>query len=218
VLAAPGAESVTEPQEVLFPDRVQHFHQCTPDDFVLQRRDPQRSLPWAGAKGNTSQHVSDHAGPTGHGQWRTPPCCLPLHRKRRHPGLIPLRGSIPGPSPPLSTLRPGPRGPARMTQGRCGSPYLNRTGLAPAASCRSPGAPMTQLFLGIAVLDVTAGPISRVLPDREMRRYLRCACGHPVTNYECLVTGRRFFLIHLVQPPQRDPPVPSPKVQMRRTP
>jgi len=88
--------------------------------------------------------VSDHAGPTGHWRWRAPPCCLPLHRKRRHPGLIPLRGSIPGPSPPLSTLRPGPRGPTRMTRGRCGSLYLHRTGLAPAASCRSPGAPVLE--------------------------------------------------------------------------
>ena len=86
--------------------------------------------------------VSDHAGPVGRWRWRTPPCCLPLHRKRRHPGPVSLRGSIPGPSPPLPTLRPTPHGLTRMTQGRCGSLYLHRKGLAPSPSCRSPGAPV----------------------------------------------------------------------------
>jgi hypothetical protein len=39
-----------------------------------------------------------------------------------------------------STLRSGPRGPTRMTRGRCGSLHLRRRGLSRPASCRSPGA------------------------------------------------------------------------------
>ena len=81
-------------------------------------------------------------GPVGHWRWRAPPCCLPLHRKRRHPELVLLRGSILGPSSPLSTLRPRPRGLTRMTRGRCGSLCLHRKGLAPSPFCRSPGAPV----------------------------------------------------------------------------
>jgi hypothetical protein len=34
----------------------------------------------------------------------------------------------------------GPRGPLRMTRGRCGSLLLHRKGLAPSTPCRSPGA------------------------------------------------------------------------------
>ena len=51
-----------------------------------------------------------------------------------------LRGSMAGLCVPLSTLRRGPRGHLRMTQGRCGSLLLHRKGLAPSTPCRSPGA------------------------------------------------------------------------------
>jgi hypothetical protein len=37
VLAAFGPEAVAEPQEVFFPDRIQHFDQRALDDLVLQR-------------------------------------------------------------------------------------------------------------------------------------------------------------------------------------
>jgi hypothetical protein len=48
---------------------------------------------------------------------------------------------------PLSTLRIDPRGPLRMTRGRCGSLNLHRKGLAPSTSCRSPGAPVHTITL-----------------------------------------------------------------------
>src|SRR5207245_8615710 len=41
--------------------------------------------------------------------------------QRRRPGVSFLRGCIPGPHVPLSTLRRRPRERLRMTQGRCGS-------------------------------------------------------------------------------------------------
>jgi hypothetical protein len=44
VLTAPRPEPVAEPQEVLFPDCVQHFHQRTLDYLVFQRCDAQRPL------------------------------------------------------------------------------------------------------------------------------------------------------------------------------
>src|SRR5262245_29218120 len=56
------------------------------------------------------------------------------------PKLGLFRGSMAGLCAPLSTLRRDPRGPLRMTWGRCGSLLLHRKGLAPSAPCRSPGA------------------------------------------------------------------------------
>ena len=50
--------------------------------------------------------------------------------QRRRPGVWFFRGSIPGPHVPLSTLRRGPRGPLRMTRGRCGSLVLHRMTLS----------------------------------------------------------------------------------------
>ena len=41
--------------------------------------------------------------------------------RRRHPKVIAVRGSIPGPHVPRSTLHPRPRGRRRMTRGRRGS-------------------------------------------------------------------------------------------------
>jgi hypothetical protein len=51
-----------------------------------------------------------------------------------------FRGSMAGLCTPLSTLRRDPRGPLRMTWGRCGSLLLHRKGLSPSTPCRSPGA------------------------------------------------------------------------------
>ena len=51
------------------------------------------------------------------------------------------------PMRPLSTLRRGPRGPLRVTRGRCGSLFLHRKGLAPSTPRRSPGA--SQMFSGV---------------------------------------------------------------------
>ena len=51
------------------------------------------------------------------------------------------------PMRPLSTLRRGPRGPLRITRGRCGSLLLHRKGLAPSTPCRSPGA--SQMLSGL---------------------------------------------------------------------
>ena len=42
---APRSEAIAEPQEVPFPDRVQHLDHGTLDDLVLQRGDAERPLP-----------------------------------------------------------------------------------------------------------------------------------------------------------------------------
>ena len=44
MLATPRPEPVAEPEEVLLPDRVQHFDQRALDYLVLQRRNAQRPL------------------------------------------------------------------------------------------------------------------------------------------------------------------------------
>ena len=67
-----------------------------------------------------------------------------------------FRGSMAGLCAPLSTLRRDPRGPLRMTWGRCGSLLLHRKELAPSTPCRSPGA--SQFRTGVAPLSaVPAG-------------------------------------------------------------
>ena len=85
---------------------------------------------------------SDHAGSPERSRWRTRTSCLPLHRQRRHPGLVFFRGSMAGLPVPLPTLRRRPRGRLRTAWGRCGSLSLHRRGLAPLTPCRSPGAPV----------------------------------------------------------------------------
>jgi len=50
--------------------------------------------------------------------------------QRRRPGVIDLRGSMPGPHIPLSTLRHRPRERLRMTRGRCGSLIHSRMTLS----------------------------------------------------------------------------------------
>ena len=45
MLAASGAKSVTEPEEILLVDRVQHLDQRALDNLVLQRGNAERALP-----------------------------------------------------------------------------------------------------------------------------------------------------------------------------
>ena len=45
VLTASGSEPVREPQEIFLVDCIQHLHNSTLNDLILQRGDPQRLLP-----------------------------------------------------------------------------------------------------------------------------------------------------------------------------
>ena len=64
------------------------------------------------------------------------------------------------PMRPLSTLRRDPRGPLRMTRGRCGSLLLHRKRLALSTPCRSPGA--SQMFSAVP-------PIADILNEFAVR-------------------------------------------------
>jgi len=99
-----------------------------------------RDLPVPAQGACTHARVSDRAGSSGGSRWRLPPCCLPLSRRRRHPGAD-FRGSMAGLCVPLSTLRRALAGRRRMTRGQCGSLLLHCSGLSPLTPCRSPGAP-----------------------------------------------------------------------------
>jgi Nucleotidyl transferase len=70
-----------------------------------------------------------------------------LDAKGYDPPLGRGRRRVAGLCAPLSTLRRDPRGPLRMTQGRCGTLLLHRKGLALSTPCRSPGA--SQMFSGL---------------------------------------------------------------------
>ena len=75
--------------------------------------------------------VFDRAGNKRLSHYRCVRYCLPLRPTTSAPWtLIGFRGSIPSPHVPLSTLRSGPCGPQRMTQGRCGSLHLHRMTLS----------------------------------------------------------------------------------------
>src|SRR5271157_6497476 len=50
MLAASGTKAVTEPEEVLLVDRVQHLDERTLDDLVLQRGDAERTPPPVGLR------------------------------------------------------------------------------------------------------------------------------------------------------------------------
>src|SRR5262249_18542731 len=99
-----------------------------------------RDLPVPTHGASAHARVSDHAGSSRRPRWRAQTCCLPQYARCRHPGKGLFRGSMAGLCAPLSTLRRSPRGPLRMTRGRCGSLLLHRKGLAPSTPCRSPGA------------------------------------------------------------------------------
>jgi hypothetical protein len=90
-------------------------------------------------------------------------------RPRRHPVVTVCRGSMAGLHPPLSTLRRGPRGPLRMTRGRCDLLGLHRRGLPPPTPCRSPGAFRASCALMIMSAQDARGPMRRfpIQPQRE---------------------------------------------------
>lgn len=64
------------------------------------------------------QRVCDHAGGALVSPWRPGHCCLPHRITASAVRECLFRGSIPRLRLPLSTLRGGPRGPARMTRGQ----------------------------------------------------------------------------------------------------
>ena len=66
-----------------------------------------------------------------------PNVAFPLQAHGRHPVCV-FRSSIPGPSMPLSTLHPAPRGTQRKTRGQDGSLLL---------SCGAPSSPTTRRFI-----------------------------------------------------------------------
>jgi hypothetical protein len=83
-----------------------------------------------------------------HGSWTTPglmaarvivpiSVAFPLGAHGRRPNCV-FRSSIPGPSMPLSTLHPAPRGTQRKTRGQDGSLFL---------SCGAPSSPTTRRFI-----------------------------------------------------------------------
>jgi hypothetical protein len=83
--------------------------------------------------------------------------------QRRRPGHSTLRGSIPSPPFPLSTLRRRPHERRRMTRGRCGRLPLQRTTLSFASIHRPPGA---QRRLDGSPVPSASCPCKSVLPIR----------------------------------------------------
>ena len=81
--------------------------------------------------------VFDRAGSVRGSRYRPVRCCLPRHRRRRHPGVEKFRGSIPGLPVPLLTLRRHLAVSRRIARGRCGSLLLHRMTLAVTTSRRS---------------------------------------------------------------------------------
>jgi hypothetical protein len=98
-------------------------------------------LPVPEQKDSAHARFYDDAGSASVSRYRRTPCRLLKDGGHRHPE-VGFRRSMAGLRTPLSTLRIDPRGPLRMTRGRCGSLNLHRKGLAPSTSCRSPGAPI----------------------------------------------------------------------------
>src|SRR2546427_9744886 len=98
-----------------------------------------RDLPVPAQGASAHARVFDHAGSSGARDDALG--CVAFHHMH---GVgtqdRTLRGSMAGLCAPLSTLRRDPRGPLRMTWGRCGSLLLHRKGLSPSTPCRSPGA------------------------------------------------------------------------------
>ena len=93
---------------------------CLPDaDQTASACGQPRDLPVPAQGACAHARVSDRAGSSGGSQSRHPPCCLPLSRRRRHPGAD-FRGSMAGLCDPLSTLRHALAGRRRMIRGQCG--------------------------------------------------------------------------------------------------
>jgi hypothetical protein len=89
----------------------------------------------------TVHGVSDRAGSRRASRWRRAGCSLPLISTASAPRFDSrFRGSIPGPTVPLSTLRRRGCPHRRMTRGRCGSLRLQRFELPSIAPRRLAGA------------------------------------------------------------------------------
>ena len=105
----------------------------------------------------------DDAGSASVSRYRRTPCYLLKDGEHRHPE-VGFRRSMAGLRTPLSTLRIDPRGPLRMTRGRCGSLNLHRKGLALSTSCRSPGAPVHIITFGPCL----TLPLALILHDDQI--------------------------------------------------
>jgi len=78
---------------------------------------------------------------------------FPLGAHGRHPDCV-FRSSIPGPSMPLSTLHPAPRGAQRKTRGQDGSLLL---------SCGALSSPTARRFIPAIALANVRGPVTASL-------------------------------------------------------
>ena len=101
-----------------------------------------------------------------------------------------FRGSMAGLCAPLSTLRREPRGPLRMTRGRCGSLLLHRKGLAPSTPCRSPGASHILSALPPIATEERTFRIGRFVPIADIRRGCSHSIGKPHTVQRACPLGR----------------------------
>src|SRR6202051_2416763 len=79
-----------------------------------------------------------------------PSVAFPLQAHGRHSGCV-FRSSIPGPSVPLSTLHPAPRGTQRKTRGQDGSLLL---------SCGALSSPTERRFIPTIALLSLPAPVS----------------------------------------------------------
>jgi hypothetical protein len=105
-----------------------------------------------------------------HGSWTTPglmaarvivpiSVAFPLGAHGRRPNCV-FRSSIPGPSMPLSTLHPAPRGTQRKTRGQDGSLFL---------SCGAPSSPTTRRFIPTIALPYGHGSERCRIPSRDRK-------------------------------------------------
>src|SRR6476661_2951846 len=103
-----------------------------------------------------------------------------------------FRGSMAGLCAPLSTLRRDPRGPLRMTWGRCGSLLLHRKGLSPSTPCRSPGA--SHMLSGLpSIADMRDGtPAFRLVPQAVVSNRSKAA-----RLFDHLVGDSEQFIRHV---------------------
>jgi len=112
-----------------------------------------------------------------------------------------FRGSMAGLCAPLSTLRRDPRGPLRMTWGRCGSLLLHRKGLSPSTPCRSPGASHILSALPPLATEERTFGIGSLVPEPAVSTCsnMPCAEGRVIpaagTSDYCgsLCSGRRLL-------------------------
>ena len=83
----------------------------------------------------TCSWLLDYAGPVRNSRLRPPSVAFPIGAHGRRPVCV-FRSSIPGPSVPLSTLHPAPRGTQRKTRGQDGSLLLSCEALSSSTARR----------------------------------------------------------------------------------